>query len=123
MLSGMPIIGSGAVKMTDINDIDLSEFEALWARRAKGVEQVKLRTDIRGATRPARDPEEAAFLKETGQEGPFIEVERPGWKEWLAYKSLPPDQQQPPGLTAADFARPFLEAERARQAAEKSDDD
>jgi hypothetical protein len=29
-------------------------------------------------TRPARDPDEAAFLKSIGQESPFIEVDRPG---------------------------------------------
>jgi hypothetical protein len=101
--------------MKTVNEIDLSEWRALWARRREGVEQVKRRTDIRGATRPARDPDEAAFLKSIGGESPFIEVERPGWKEWLEYRSTPPAQRTRQGLTAADFARPFLEAERARQ--------
>jgi hypothetical protein len=109
--------------MTDINDIDLSAWEALWQRRRAGVAQVKRRTDVRGATRPARDPGEAAFLKETGQEGPFVEVDRPGWREWLAYRSLPPEQQSPPGLTAADFAEPFLEAERRRLAEAAPEDE
>ena len=98
--------------------IDLTELRKLWAERRAAAEPLRRRIDPTGATRPARDPDEAAFLKETGQEGPFVEVERPGWREWLAYKSLPPEQQSPPGLTAADFARPFLEAERARLAAE-----
>jgi hypothetical protein len=102
---------------------DLTELRRLWAERRAAAEPLRRRIDPRGAIRPARDPDEAAFLKDTGQEGPFVEVDRPGWREWFAYKSLPPDQQQPPGLTAADFAEPFLEAERARQAAEKLDDD
>lgn len=102
--------------------IDLTELRKLWAERRAAAEPLRRRIDPRGATRPARDPDEAAFLRETGQEGPFVEVERPGWREWLAYKSLPPEKQVPPGLTAADFARPFLEAERARLAAEGADE-
>jgi len=31
----------------------------------------------------------------------------PGWAEWHAYRSLPRDEQDPPGLTAADFARTY----------------
>jgi hypothetical protein len=64
-----------------IYDCDFSEWEAVWARRRVGVEQVKARADVRGMTRPPRDPDEAAFLKRTGQEGPFLEVEHPGWYE------------------------------------------
>ena len=107
------------------NDIDFTEWEALWARRRIGVEQVKSRASTNGMTRPARDPDEAAFLKKTGQESPFVEVDRPGWREWLDYKAAPPEKRNPPGLTAADFARPFLEADRARREAEaaKPEDD
>ena len=98
--------------------VNLSALAAQRARQRVDVEQVKRRTDIRGATRPARDPDEAVFLRETGQESPFLEVERPGWREWLDYKASPPEKRNPRGLTAADFARPFLEAERARRAGE-----
>lgn len=101
-----------------VKPLDFDEWNAQRARQAIEVEQVKRRTDVRGMTRPARDPDEAAFLERIGGESPFVEVERPGWKEWLDYRSLPPEKRSPPGLTAADFARPFLEAERARRALE-----
>lgn len=104
--------------MTNSERIDFAEWNAQRACRQVDVEQVKRRVDIRGMTRPARDPDEAAFLKEMGQESPFVEVERPGWREWLDYKNTPPEKRRPPGLTAADFARPFLEADRARRALE-----
>lgn len=103
------------------NTIDLIAWNARRARQALDVEQVKRRTDTRGMTRPARDPDEAAFLRRIGGESPFVEVERPGWREWLDYRSLPPEKRSPPGLTAADFARPFLEADRARRAAEAAE--
>ena len=104
--------------MSESIPINLQAWAAQRARQRVDVEQVKRRTNVRGATRPARDPDEADFLKVTGQESPFVEVERPGWREWLYYKALPPEKRSPPGLTAADFARPFLEAERARRSAE-----
>lgn len=50
-----------------------------------------------------------------------MEVERPGWREWMEYRDTPPERRNPPGLTAADFARSFLEAERAREAAEAAE--
>jgi hypothetical protein len=104
--------------MVNSKPIDFGEWNAQRARQRIDIEQVKRRIDIRSATRPARDPDEAAFLKEIGQESPFVEVERPGWREWLDYKSMPPAKRSPPGLTAADFARPFLKADRARRAIE-----
>lgn len=104
--------------MANREPLDFREWHAQRARRQIDVEQVKRRVDVRGMTRPARDPDEAGFLKSIGQESPFVEVERPGWREWLDYKATPPERQNPPGLTAADFARPFLEAERAREEAE-----
>lgn len=106
--------------MISIDNIDFSVWDAERERQRVVVEQVKARIDIQGATRPARDPDEAAFLREIGQESPFIEVERPGWREWLEYRASPPEKRNPPGMTAADFARPFLEAERARGEAERA---
>lgn len=99
---------------------DFSELRKMWTDRRANAEPVRRRIDPRGATRPARDPDEAALLKQIGQEGPFVEVERPGWREWLDYRATPPERQNPPGLTAADFARPFLEADRARREAEEA---
>ena len=69
--------------MINPEDYDLSELRARWARRQIGVEQVKQRADTRGMTRPARDPDESAFLKRTGQQGPFVEVDSPQWREWM----------------------------------------
>lgn len=98
--------------------IELAELRRVWAERRANAQSIRGRIDPEGATRPARDPDEAALLASIGQESPFVEVERPGWREWLEYRDTPPEQRNPPGLTAADFARPFLEAERAREEAE-----
>ena len=75
--------------MTDIKDIDLTALREMWERRRRAAAEGRARNDPTGMTRPARDPEEAAFLRETGQEGPFVEVELPGWREWLSKRDKP----------------------------------
>lgn len=42
-------------------------------QRAAAVAAFKSRVDTRGMTRPARSPEERAFLKSVGAEGVFLE--------------------------------------------------
>lgn len=74
----------------NINDIDLSEFREMWARSRERTAAIRARSDPTGMTRPPRDPDERAFLEERGLLGPFIEVERPGWREWMERKSTPP---------------------------------
>ena len=91
----LPLTGGRPNQMINIDDYDLSELRAKWARRRVGVEQVKARADVRGMTRPARDPDEAAFLKKIGKEGPFTEVDVPGWREWMERRYRRPDL---PGL-------------------------
>jgi hypothetical protein len=34
-------------------------------------------------------------------------AQMPGWREWHAYRGLPPEEQDPPGLTAGDFAAAY----------------
>lgn len=31
----------------------------------------------------------------------------PGWMEWHEYRAIPPEEQDPPGLMPADFARAY----------------
>ena len=60
---------------------DLEELERLWAVRARRVAAVRARIAERGLTRPARDPDERAWLAERGALGPFVEAPprvRPG---------------------------------------------
>jgi hypothetical protein len=67
----------------DIDSIDLTELRAMWARRRAAAAETRARTDPTGMTRPPRDPDEREFLRGIGGEGPFVEVESPGWREWL----------------------------------------
>jgi hypothetical protein len=46
-----------------------------WALRVERVRRYRKRSDPTGMTRPPRDPDERAFLRETGQEGPYVEVD------------------------------------------------
>lgn len=47
----------------------------VWPGRLARVRRSQERTDLSGMTRPTRDPDERRFLTETGQAGPFREVE------------------------------------------------
>src|SRR5690349_643280 len=66
----------------DINDIDLSELRAIWEQRRANAAAYRARVDWTGATRPPRDPDEREFLRSRGLEGPFVEVDSPGWADW-----------------------------------------
>jgi hypothetical protein len=83
--------------------IDFTELRETWTRRRARVGGRHI--DPRGATKPARDPDEAAFLKSIGRESVFTEVEMPGWKEWLRWRNTPPDQRDN-SLRAVDFCPP-----------------
>lgn len=78
----------------NIDDIDLSEFRAMWARRREAAAAIRARSDPTGMTRPPRDPDERAFLEERGLLGPFIEVERPGWREYMERKYTRPPEDE-----------------------------
>lgn len=58
--------------MSESKKRDLSDK---WKIRLERVRRSQARTDTRGMTRPPRDPEERKFLRETGQEGPFVEAD------------------------------------------------
>jgi hypothetical protein len=73
----------------DINCFDLSALRVMWASRERAAAALRARTDPSGMTRPARDPDEREFLREQGAEGPFLEVDEPGWREWRRGKSRP----------------------------------
>jgi hypothetical protein len=45
-----------------------------WAIRLERIRRYRERSNPTGMTRPPRDPDEREFLKETGQEGPYIET-------------------------------------------------
>ncbi len=59
--------------MSKFQKPDLSEK---WPIRLARIRRSQARTDTRGMTRPARDPDEREFLKRTGQEGPFVEADK-----------------------------------------------
>lgn len=78
----------------NINDIDLSQYREMWARSRERTAELRARTDTTGMTRPPRDPDERAFLEERGLLGPFIEVERPGWREYMERKYTRPATEE-----------------------------
>lgn len=88
----------------NIKELDLSELRAMWARRREAARAIRRRLDPTGMTRPARDPEEAAFLRETGQEGPFVEVDAPGWREWVTRRDRSARFYAPPSELRDDAA-------------------
>ncbi|MBI4538151.1 MAG: hypothetical protein HY704_01405 [Gemmatimonadetes bacterium] len=45
-----------------------------WALRIERIRRYRQRSDPTGMTRPPRDPDERAFLRKTGQEGPYVEA-------------------------------------------------
>jgi hypothetical protein len=61
----------------DENVWDLSELEEIWARRRARVAARGRRIDRTGATRPRRNPGEAAWLETRGELPPTVEVDTP----------------------------------------------
>jgi hypothetical protein len=45
-----------------------------WAARLERIRRYRQRSNPNGMTRPPRDPDEREFLRETGQEGPYVET-------------------------------------------------
>jgi hypothetical protein len=45
-----------------------------WATRLERIQRYRRRSNPNGMTRPPRDPDEREFLRETGQEGPYVET-------------------------------------------------
>ena len=76
----------------DVDDIDLSELRAMWARSRDATTAFRARTTPEGMTRPPRDPDEREFLAARGGLGPFTEVDMPGWREWVTRRHTPPDE-------------------------------
>ena len=63
--------------MTKQMELDLTELRRMWSERRARLDAILRRVDTRGMTRPARDPEERAWLAEqAGRSGPFVEDER-----------------------------------------------
>jgi hypothetical protein len=56
---------------------DLTELEEMWARRRARMASIFRRIDRTGATRPRRNPEEAAWLAARGELPPTIEIDTP----------------------------------------------
>ena len=56
---------------------DLGELEEVWARRRARVVARARQFDRTGATRPRRNPDEAAWLARRGELPPTIEVDTP----------------------------------------------
>jgi hypothetical protein len=62
--------------MSDLT-LDLTDLRRLWEARCIAMRAILARIDPRGLTRPARDPDERAWLAERG-ESAFVEDEAAG---------------------------------------------
>lgn len=60
--------------MSAPHELDLTELRRIWQARREAMRQILRRIDPRGLRRPARDPEERAWLAQRG-ESPFVEDE------------------------------------------------
>ena len=82
---------------------------------AEARDLVKLRADLIAANPHWTPGELESFMPTEPWDVPIRY--RKGWLEWQAYRNTPEAERNPPGLTAADFARPFLEEDNARREA------
>lgn len=64
----------------------LTELRKMWERRRANAASFRALVDPTGMTRPARDPEERAFLAERNGLGPFVEVDDPTYRIWRTGK-------------------------------------
>jgi len=60
--------------MSASEELDLTELRAMWQQRREAMRRILRRIDPRGMKRPARDPEERAWLEKRG-EAWFVEDE------------------------------------------------
>ena len=70
----------------DINKIDWTDLREMWQRHRAAVADLRRRVDPTGMTRPARHPDERAFLAERNGLGPFVEVDDPTYRIWRTGK-------------------------------------
>lgn len=62
--------------LSDEVDLALAPLRRVWDEQRARLQVILRRFDTSGMTRPARDPDERAWLEERGQQGgPFIEDE------------------------------------------------
>jgi hypothetical protein len=64
----------------------LAELREMWARRRASAAPFCALVDPSGMTRPARHPDERAFLAKRNGLGPFIEVDDPTYRIWRTGK-------------------------------------
>jgi len=71
--------------MSGAND-NLVLLREMWARRRANAAPLRAVVDPTGMTRPARHPDEHAFLAERKGLGPFVEVDDPTYRIWRTGK-------------------------------------